>query len=151
MKNFNLFEEEITIEIEPETAIAEQQTAIGKGRKPAEEKFSEGVYLRCTNAEKAAVEAEAAHFEMSISRFGIAKMLRPNRILTREEMELFGGILQELGALGGNINQIAHGLNQARWRGETIELSPKQLLGLALEIQELVSEFRIESKKLWRS
>jgi hypothetical protein len=146
MKNFDLLEE-ITIEIEPE----EQPIATGKNRKPEEKKFSAGFYLRCTKAEKAAVEAEAAHFNMSISRFGIARMLYPNRVLTREEMEVLGGIVQELGALGNNVNQIASNLNAAALHGQTIELSQKQLFALTLEIQNLVSEFKAEAKKLWRS
>jgi hypothetical protein len=146
MKNFDLLEE-ITIEIEPE----EQSTAVGKNRKPEEEKFSAGFYLRCTKAEKAAVEAEAAHFDMSVSRFGIARMMRPNRVLNREEMELFGGLLQQLGALGNNTNQIANNLNSAALHGQTIELSQKQLFALTLEIQNLVSEFKAEAKKLWQS
>ncbi len=146
MKNFDLLEE-LTIEVEPE----EQPIATGKNRKPEEEKFSAGFYLRCTKAEKTAVEAEAAHFDMSISRFGIARMLYPNRVLTREEMELFGGILQELSALGRNINQIANNLNIAALHGQTIQLSQKQLFGLTLEIQNLVSEFKAEAKKLWQS
>jgi hypothetical protein len=144
-------DEEIIIEIEPETAIAESQTAIRKARKPEEEKFSEGFYIRCTKAEKAAVEAEVEHFEMSIARFGIAKMLFTGRVLTREELKLFGGILQQLNSIGGNLNQIAHGLNAARWRGQTIEVSPKQLLSLTLEIQKLTSEFKTQAAKLWRS
>ncbi len=146
MNNFDLLEE-ITIEIEPE----EQPIAAGKNRKPEEEKFSTGFYLRCTKAEKAAVEAEAAHFEMSLSRFGIARMLYPNRVLTRAEMELFGGLLQQLGALGNNTNQIANNLNAAALHGQTIELSQKQLFALTLEIQNLVAEFKAEAKKLWRS
>ncbi len=146
MNNFDLLEE-ITIEVEP----AEQPTAAGKNRKPEEKKFSSGFYLRCTKAEKVAVEAEAAHFEMSVSRFGIARMLYPNRVLTRAEMELFGGLLQQLGALGNNTNQIANNLNAAALHGQTIELSQKQLFTLTLEIQNLVSEFKAEAKKLWRS
>ena len=144
-------DEEIIIEIEPETGIAEQQTAIGKARKPEEEKFSAGFFIRCTQSEKSAVEAEAASFEMSQSRFLIAKALNGSRVLSREEMQLFGSILQELSALGRNVNQIAHGLNAARLQNQTIELSQKQLLGLTLEIQNLVSELKSESKKLWRS
>ncbi len=146
MKNFDLLEE-ITIEIEPE----EQPTAAGKNRKPEEEKYSEGFFIRCTKSEKSAVETEAASFEMSQSRFLIAKVLNGSRVLSREEMQLFGNILQELSALGRNVNQIAHGLNAARLQNQTIELSQKQLFGLTLEIQNLVSEFKSESKKLWRS
>jgi hypothetical protein len=146
MKNFDLLEE-ITIEIEPE----EQPIATGKNRKPEEEKFSSGFYLRCTKAEKAAVEAEAAHFDMSISRFGIARMLYPNRVLTREEMEVLREIVRELGALGNNVNQIASNLNAAALHGQTIELSQKQLFALTLEIQNLVLEFKSEAKKLWQS
>jgi hypothetical protein len=145
MDNFDLLEE-ITIEVEPE-----EQPIAGKNRKPEEEKFSAGFYLRCTKAEKAAVEAEAAHFDMSVSRFGIARMLYPNRVLTHEEMELFGGILQELSALGRNVNQIANNLNAAALHGQTIQLSQKQFFGLTLEIQNLVSEFKTQTKKLWQS
>jgi hypothetical protein len=146
MDNYDLLEE-LTIEVEPE----ELPTAAGKNRKPEEEKFSAGVYLRCTKVEKVAVEAEAAHFDMSLSRFGIARMLYPNRVVTREAMELFGGILQELGALGNNTNQIANNLNAAALHGETIELSQKQLFALMLEIQNAVSEFKTQTKKLWQS
>lgn len=144
-------DDEVIIEIEPETAIAEQQTAIGKGRKPEEEKFNESFLIRCTKAEKSDVKAEAANFEMSLSRLAIAKILYTGRVLTREEMHLFGSILQELSAIGRNLNQLVNGLNAARWRGETIELSQKQVLTLLLEIEKTKSEFKAESKKLWRS
>jgi hypothetical protein len=78
-------------------------------------------------------------------------MIFPNRVLTREEMELFGGILQELSALGRNVNQIANNLNAAALHGQTIQLSQKQLFGLTLEIQNLVSEFKTQTKKLCQS
>jgi hypothetical protein len=158
-------DEEIIIELELETAIAEQQTAIKtepeqktarqlhakKSWKPEEEKFTAGFFIRCTQSEKLAVESEAASFEMSQSRFLIAKALNGSRVLSREEMQLFGSILQELSALGRNVNQIAHGLNAVRMHNQTIELSQNQLFNLTLEIQNLVSELKSESQKLWES
>ena len=158
MNNFDLLEEEFTAIAEQQTAIAvaeiastEPEIAIAKRGKNEEEKFSESFFVRCTKAEKLAVEEEASSFEMSQSRFLIAKALNGNRVLSREELQLFGNILQQLSALGRNVNQVAHGLNAARLQNQTIELSQKQLLGLTLEIQNLVSEIKSESKKLWRS
>jgi hypothetical protein len=165
MNNFDLFEEEFTAIAEQQTAIAEQQTAIAvaeiastepeiaiaKRGKNEEEKFSESFFVRCTKAEKLAVEEEAASFDLSQSRFFIAKALNAKHVLTREELQLFGNILQQLSGIGRNVNQIAVGLNTARLQNQPLEIERAELKRLTQEIQNLVAELKTESQKLWRS
>jgi hypothetical protein len=153
---FDLFEEEdaideieIAIESEPEKPNKRQLNARKKW-KPEEEKYSEGYFIRCTKAEKDAIEIEAESFEMSKSRFLIAKALHANRVFSREEIKLLSENLSELLRISNNANQIAKGLNLSRLRGETIELSQKQLFNLTLEIQTVVSNSKEVLEKLCR-
>jgi hypothetical protein len=172
MNKFDLFEEEdaideveIAIDFNTENAISEEENAIEseaeektkqqknakKRWKPEEDKYSEGFFIRCTKSEKKEIEKESKNFEMSKSRFLIAKALNASRVLTREEIEVLAANLQQLSALGRNVNQIAVGLNVTRLKGETIELSQKQLFNLTLEIQNLVAQSKENLTKLWRS
>jgi hypothetical protein len=153
---FDLFEEEdaideieIAIESEPEKPNKRQLNARKKW-KPEEEKYSEGYFIRCTKAEKDAIEIEAESFEMSKSRFLVAKALHANRVFSREEIGLLSETLSELNRISNNANQIARNLNFTRLKGETIELSQKQLFALTLEIQTVVSSSKETLEKLCR-
>ncbi len=153
MNKIDLFEEEdvveITIEPESETPNKRQRNA-KKTWKAEEDKYSESFFIRCTKAEKDAIEIEAESFEMSKSRFLVAKALHAKRVLTREEITLLSSNLSELLRISNNANQIAKGLNLSRLRGETIELSQKQLFSLTLEIQNVVSNSKEMLEKLCR-
>ncbi len=169
MNKLDLFEEEIAIdeieiaiENQEESAIAKQESAITEeetaveskpskwqenGNKPwkdEDQKYSEGIYSRCTKAEKEALELEAASYEMSKSRFLISKALYGKRILSREETEIASTVVSELLRISGNINQIAKGLNSTRLRGEVVELTQKQLFSLA----ETTKEIALRSSKM---
>ncbi len=157
MNKFDLFEEEdaiseeeIAIESEAKEKTKQQKNA-KKRWKLEEDKYSEGFFIRCTKSEKEEIKKESKSFEMSKSRFLIAKALNASRVLTREEIEVLAANLQQLSALGRNVNQIALGLNVTRLKGETIELSQKQLFSLTLEIQNLVAQSKENLTKLWRS
>jgi hypothetical protein len=160
MNKFDLFEEEdaideveIAIENEPESEPEKpnkRQLNARKNWKQEEEKYSEGYFIRCTKAEKEAIEIEARSFEMSKSRFLVAKALHANRVFSREEITLLSENLSELLRISNNANQIAKGLNLARLKGETIELSQKQLFNLTLEIQTVVSNSKETLEKLCR-
>jgi GTPase SAR1 family protein len=153
MEKIDLFEEEdvveITIESEAETPTKRQKNA-KKAWKAEEEKYSEGFFIRCTKAEKDAIEQESESFEMSKSRFLIAKALHAKRVFSREEVTLLSNNLSELLRISNNANQIAKGLNLSRLRGETIDLSQKQLFSLTLEIQNVVAETKEKLTKLCR-
>jgi hypothetical protein len=150
---------------EPESAIAEQATAITeepnplskrhanrrKNWKSDEERFSAGFFIRCTQAEKLKIKEEAESFAMSESRFLVAKALNANRVLTRDELGLFACILQELSALGRNVNQIAHALNSARLSGATAEVTQNHLIEIEREARSLIDNIRTETTKLWQS
>jgi EAL domain-containing protein (putative c-di-GMP-specific phosphodiesterase class I) len=150
---------------EPEAAITEQATAIKAEPNPLskrhinakrkwkneEDKFSAGFFIRCTQAEKFKIKQEAESFDMSESRFLVAKALNANRVLTSEELNLFGNILQELSALGRNVNQVARALNSARLAGTTIEVTQNHLLDIEKQAQSLISSIRTETTKLWQS
>jgi cystathionine beta-lyase/cystathionine gamma-synthase len=166
MNKFDLFEEEdaideveIAIESEEESAITETETAIESkpnkwqenGNKPwknEDQKYTEGFYSRCTKPEKEAIEAEAASYEMSKSRFLISKGLYAKRVLSREEIEIASTIVAELTRISGNINQIAKATNSSRMRGEIVELTQKQLFSvaetakqIALRSAEMIEKF----------
>jgi hypothetical protein len=166
MNKFDLFEEEnaideveIAIESNEEDAIAEQETAIESkptkwqenGNKPwknEDQKYTEGLYSRCTKAEKDAIEQIAESFEMSKSRLLISKTLYGNNILTREEIKIASTVVAELLRISGNINQIAKAINSTRIRGEIVELTQKQLFSvaetakqIALRSAEMIEKF----------
>jgi hypothetical protein len=152
---FDLFEEEdaideieIAIESEPEKPNKRQLNARKKW-KPEEEKYSAGFFIRCTKSEKEKIEHESESFEMSKSRFLVAKALA-NRVFSREEIRLLSETLSELNRISNNANQIARNLNFTRLKGETIELSQKQLFNLTLEIQTVVSNSKETLEKLCR-
>jgi EAL domain-containing protein (putative c-di-GMP-specific phosphodiesterase class I) len=150
---------------EPESAITEQATAIEaepnplskrhtnrrKNWKREEDRFSAGFFIRCTQVEKLKIKQEAESFDMSESRFLVAKALNANRVLTREELNLFGNILQELSALGRNVNQVARALNSARLAGTTVEVTQNHLLDIERQAQNLIASIRTETTKLWQS
>jgi EAL domain-containing protein (putative c-di-GMP-specific phosphodiesterase class I) len=150
---------------EPEAAITEEPTAIEaepnplskrhtnrrKAWKNEEDRFSAGFFIRCTPAEKFKIKEEAQSFEMSESRFLVAKALNAGRVLTSEELNLFGNILQELSALGRNVNQVARALNSARLAGTTIEVTQNHLIDIERQAQNLIASIRTETTKLWQS
>jgi EAL domain-containing protein (putative c-di-GMP-specific phosphodiesterase class I) len=150
---------------EPEAAITEQATAIEAEPNPLskrrtnakrkwkneEDKFSAGFFIRCTQAEKFKIKEEAQSFDMSESRFLVAKALNARRVLTSEELNLFGNILQELSALGRNVNQVARALNSARLAGTTVEVTQNHLLDIEKQAQNLIGSIRTETTKLWQS
>lgn len=162
MNKFDLFEEEtaieeieIAIENEEESAITEPETAVESkpsklqenGNKPwkdEDQKYTEGYFIRCTKAEKEAIERESESFEMSKSRFLVSKALYGKRILTREEIEIASTVVSELLRISGNINQIAKAANSSRMRGEIVELTQKQLFGVA----EIAKEISIKSGEM---
>jgi hypothetical protein len=160
MNKFDLFEEEHDIdeveiaienesEPEPEKPNKRQLNARKKW-KNEEEKYSAGFFIRCTKSEKQAIEQESESFEMSKSRFLIAKALHANRVFSREEIGLLSETLSELSRISNNANQIARNLNFTRLKGETIELNQKQLFNLTLEIQNVVSNSKETLEKLCR-
>jgi hypothetical protein len=118
--------------------------------KPPEAKFSKVFFIRCTPAEAEQIDAIAANFDMSISRLFVAKFLNDKDVLNNEEKKIFGEILQQLSSIGNNLNQTAAALNSARLSGESIKLSQKFLFDLRSEIQNIVSEFKRETRRLWR-
>jgi hypothetical protein len=118
--------------------------------KPPETKFSKVYFIRCTPAESEEIDAIAATFDMSISRLFVAKFLNNKGVLNNDEKKLFGEILQQLSSIGNNVNQIAAALNSARLSNETIKFSQKFLFDLRSEIQNIVLEFKRETRKLWR-
>jgi hypothetical protein len=118
--------------------------------KPPEAKFSEVFFIRCTPAEAEQINAIAANFDMSISRLFVAKFLNSRNVLNNDEKKIFGEILQQLSSIGNNVNQTAAALNSARLSGESIKLSQKFLFDLRSEIQNIVLEFKRETRRLWR-
>jgi hypothetical protein len=118
--------------------------------KPPETKFSKVFFIRCTPAEADQIDAIAANFDMSISRLFVAKFLNSKDVLNNDEKKIFGDILQQLSSIGNNLNQTAAALNSARLSGESIKLSQKFLFDLRSEIQNIVSEFKRETRRLWR-
>jgi cell division protein ZapA (FtsZ GTPase activity inhibitor) len=118
--------------------------------KPPEAKFSKVYFIRCTPAEAEQIDAIAANFDMSVSRLFVAKFLNDKDVLNNEEKKIFGDILQHLSKIGTNLNQTAAALNSARLSNETIKLSQKYLFDLRTEIQNVVSEFKRETRRLWR-
>jgi hypothetical protein len=160
MSRIDLFEEEDAIdeveiaienESEPEPEKPNKRQVNAKKKWKAEEdKYSAGFFIRCTKAEKDAIEQESESFEMSKSRFLVAKALHANRVFSREEVTLLSNNLSELLRISNNANQIAKGLNLSRLRGETIELSQKQLFSLTVEIQNVVSNSKEMLEKLCR-
>ncbi len=118
--------------------------------KPPEAKFSEVFFIRCTPAEAEQINAIAANFDMSISRLFVAKFLNSRDVLNNDEKKIFGDILQQLSSIGNNLNQTAAALNSARLSGESIKLSQKFLFDLRNEIQNIISEFKRETRRLWR-
>ncbi len=158
MNKFDLFEEEdaideieIAIESEPEPEPEKpnkRQLNAKKKWKPEEEKYSAGFFIRCTKSEKEKIEQESESFEMSKSRFLVAKALHANRVFSREEIKLLSETLSELNRISNNANQIARNLNFTRLKGETIELSQKQLFSLTVEIQNVVSNSKEMLEKL---
>ncbi len=143
-------EEPTAIEAEP-NPLSKRHTNRRKNWKNEEDKFSVGFFVRCTPAEKFKIKEEAHSFDMSESRFLVAKALNANRVLTREELNLFGNILQELSALGRNVNQVARALNSARLAGTTIEVTQNHLIDIERQAQNLISSIRTETTKLWQS
>jgi hypothetical protein len=118
--------------------------------KPPEAKFSKVYFIRCTPAESEEIDAIAATFDMSISRLFVAKFLNSRGVLNNEEKKIFGDILQQLSSIGNNLNQTAAALNSARLSGESIKISQKFLFDLRSDIQNIVSEFKRETRRLWR-
>jgi hypothetical protein len=174
MNKLDLFEEEIAIDeieiaienqeqsaiTEEQSAITEEETAVESkpskwqenGNKPwkdEDQKYTEGIYSRCTKAEKEALELEAASYEMSKSRFLISKALHGKRILSREETEIASTVVSELMRISGNINQIAKAVNSTRMRGEIIELTQKQLFSVAETAKQIASSSGEMIKKLY--
>jgi hypothetical protein len=150
MNEVDLFEEEIIV-IEEEIAepkATNLQKNAKKKWKPEEEKYSENFYIRCTKAERDAIEIEAASFEMSQARFFIAKALNAKRVLSREETKIASTAITELSRISNNINQIAKGINSTRLRGEIAEITQKQLFAAAetakqisFSIQEMMKKY----------
>ncbi len=118
--------------------------------KPPEAKFSKVYFIRCTPAEAEHIDAIAANFDMSISRLFVVKFLNDKDVLNNDERKIFGEILQQLSSIGNNINQIAAALNSARLSRESITLSQKFLFDLRCEIKNIISEFKRETRRLWR-
>jgi EAL domain-containing protein (putative c-di-GMP-specific phosphodiesterase class I) len=147
---FAITEELTAIEAEP-NPLSKRHTNRRKAWKREEDRFSAGFFIRCTHAEKFKIKEEAQSFEMSESRFLVAKALNAGRVLTSEELNLFGNILQELSALGRNVNQVARALNSARLAGTTIEVTQNHLLDIEKQAQSLISSIRTETTKLWQS
>jgi hypothetical protein len=143
----DLFEIEID---EEENAITIEETAIENQSKLQPEKLSKGFYIRCSESEWKEIEALASTFNMSISRLFVARMLNIKSVLSREEMQIFSKIMEELSAIGNNVNQIAIALNATRLKGETMEITQKYLFTLANEAKSSVTQFKSETKKRWQ-
>jgi hypothetical protein len=118
--------------------------------KPPEAKFSEVFFIRCTPEEAEQINAISANFDMSTSRLFVAKFLNSHDVLNNDEKKIFGEILQQLSSIGNNLNQTAAALNSARLSRESINLSQKFLFDLRTEIKNIVSEFKRETRRLWR-
>jgi hypothetical protein len=151
MNEFDLFEE-ITIS-EEETASEIKATNLQKNAKKKwkseQEKYSENFFIRCTKAEKNAIELEAESFEMSQSRFLVAKALNARRVLTREELKIASTVVGELSRISNNLNQIAKGVNSTRLRGEIAELTQKQLFAAAETAKQIAYSTQEMMKKLY--
>ncbi len=151
MNEIDLFEE-ITIS-EQETASEIKATNLQKNAKKKwkseEEKYSENFFIRCTKAEKDAIELEAESFEMSQSRFLVAKALNARRVLTREELKIASTVVGELSRISNNLNQIAKGVNSTRLRGEIAELTQKQLFAAAETAKQIAYSTQEMMKKLY--
>jgi hypothetical protein len=118
--------------------------------KTPEAKFSEVFFIRCTPAEAEQINVIAANFDMSISRLFVAKFLNSKDVLNNDEKKLFGEILLQLSAMGNNLNQTAAALNSARLSRESVNISQKFLFDLRCDIKNTISEFKRETRRLWR-
>ncbi len=149
---------EVANELEPTasestTAATKKNFPNARTRKPKPhgEIYSAKWLVRGTESERAEVDRISATFDMSTSRLFMLKLLNGRTALTSEEAKLFKDILFQLSALGRNVNQVAHSVNSARLRNETVELSQKQLFKLGSDIENLVNNIKANTKKLWQS
>jgi hypothetical protein len=151
MNGVDLFEEEIIVIEEeiPKPKATNLQKNAKKKWKPEEEKYSEGFFIRCTKAEKDAIEIEAASFEMSQARFLIAKALNARGVLSREETKIASTAIVELSRISNNINQIAKGINSTRLRGEIAEITQKQLFAAAETAKQIAYSTQEMMKNLY--
>ncbi len=117
---------------------------------PPKVKFSKAFLVRCTPDEAEQINAISANFDMSTSRLFVAKFLNSTDILNNDEKKLFGEILLQLSAMGNNLNQIAAALNSARLSRESVNISQKFLFDLRCDIKNIISEFKRETRRLWR-
>jgi hypothetical protein len=139
------------IDLFEEDEIAIEETAIELETNTQPEKLSKGFYIRCSESEWKEIEALSSTFEMSMSRLFVARMLNVKPALSLEERKILGGILEELSAIGNNINQIARALNATKLKGEALEISQKYLFNLANQAQNSLNKFEAETKKRWQS